>query len=476
MQLTPDLQELNENSSKTNALYKFFYPKSIALLGATEDPAKFGNAVTKNLMENPNLQVKLIPISRSRDSVMGLKAYSSILDVPEDIDLAIILVPSKVVPLVVDQCIEKSVKRIIVVTAGFGEISEEGKQIEQEMARKCRNAGIRMIGPNCVGIQNADIGMNASFIQAPMKGNISMVSQSGSLGCALIDGMRWDNLGISKFANIGNGVDTSFTEIIAYFKEDPNTHVIAVYTEAIKDGKAFYTELKAVTPQKPVVILKGGRTTAGMAAAGSHTGSIASNYRILKTAVEQAGGVLCESIEDYLTAFKTFSYLPIPKGVKIGVLTNSGGSGVLYSDNAEEQGLVLAEFSEALKAKLKSSVIDLVQMINPLDMIAGATEETYYEITKAMLEPGSGIDIVVPCGVNPPFLGMTFENHFRGMIRAWNETGRKKPLIPLLFFGSGYETLVSFAQKEGVAFFSTPHEAAYATKLLIDRMNFLNRV
>ncbi len=452
----------------------FFTPKTIAVIGATEDPSKFGNAVTTNLLDNPHLEAKIFPISRSSEKIYGLKAYKSILDVPEEISLAIVLVPAKVVPLVVDQCIQKSAKRIIVVTAGFGEISAEGKKIEQEMARKCRDAGIRMIGPNCVGIQNVDIGMNASFIQSPIKGNISMVSQSGSFGCAMIDGMRWNDLGLSKFANIGNGADLTFDEILDYFKEDDKSHVIAVYTEAVKDGKSFFKELKEITPYKPVVVLKGGRTQAGMAAAGSHTGSLASNYIILKAAVEQAGAVMCEKMEDYVTALKTFSRLSVPKGNRIGVLTNSGGAGVLYSDNAEEQGLHLAHFSDSLIEKLNSYLIDLVQKVNPLDMIAGANEDSYYQVTKVMLEDPE-IDIVVPCGMYPPFLGMKFENNFRGMVKAWNETGRKKPLIPLLVFGDGYGGVVEYAMRENVAFFSTPHEAAYATKLLIDRMNFLNR-
>lgn len=462
------------SSSQNNTCYKFFYPKSIALIGATENPTKFGNAVTKNLVENHTLKAKLYPISRSRDTIMGIPAFKSIFDVPDTIELALILVPAKYVPQVVDECIEKKVKRIIVITAGFGEINNEGKAIQKTMAMKSRRAGIRLIGPNCVGIQNTAIGMNASFIQAPLPGKVGMVSQSGSFGCAIIDGMRWNNIGISKFANIGNAADVSFDEVIRYYGEDEETAVIAIYTESVKDGKLFFKELQDIACKKPVVVLKGGRTSAGMAAAGSHTGSIASNYIILKTAVEQAGGIICERMEDYITALKTYSSLPIPTGNRIGVLSNSGGTGVLYSDYAEEQGLTLTEFSDSLKAKLKPLLIDLVQLVNPLDMIAGAAEESYYSITKTMLEDDS-VDIVVPAGVYPPFLGMKFENNFRGMIRAWDETGRKKPMIPLLVFGRGYEEVVKVAKEMNVPIFSTPDEAAYATRLLIDRMKFLNR-
>ncbi|MHA1719084.1 MAG: acetate--CoA ligase family protein [Promethearchaeota archaeon] len=454
---------------------QFFYPQTIAVIGATDDPKKFGNAVTSNLLSNKNLEAHVFPISRKNPSVSGLKAYTSVKDVPVDLDLAIILVPAPVVPSIVDQCIEKKVKRIIIVTAGFGEINQEGKKIEQQMLEKCKSAGIRIIGPNCVGIQNVDIGMNASFIQSPIPGNISMVSQSGSFGCAVIDGMKWQNCGLSKFANIGNAIDVSFDDIIDYFKDDENSKVIAVYLESVKNGKRFYNGLKEISPKKPVVVLKGGRTSAGMAAAGSHTGSIASNYRVLKTAVEQAGGTMCKTIEEYIIALKTFSYLPLPRGKKIGVLTNSGGTGVLFSDKAEELDLELVKFSDNLKEKLSPHLISLVQKVNPLDMIAGAGEKQYYEITKAMLEEDSGIDIVVACGVYPPFLGMKFENNYRGIINAWNDTGRKKPVIPLLVFGNGYETIIDFAQQEHVPYFSSPSEAAYAIKILIQRMDFLNK-
>ena len=218
---------------------QFFYPQTIAVIGATDDPKKFGNAVTSNLLSNKNLEAHVFPISRKNPSVSGLKAYTSVKDVPVDLDLAIILVPAPVVPSIVDQCIEKKVKRIIIVTAGFGEINQEGKKIEQQMLEKCKNAGIRIIGPNCVGIQNVDIGMNASFIQSPIPGNISMVSQSGSFGCAVIDGMKWQNCGLSKFANIGNAIDVSFDDIIDYFKDDENSKVIAVYLESVKNGKRF---------------------------------------------------------------------------------------------------------------------------------------------------------------------------------------------------------------------------------------------
>ena len=451
----------------------FFYPKSIAIIGATGDPKKFGNEVTKNILNNKNLMSRVYLVSHGSKEIEGLKTYNSILDITDDIDISIILVPANVVESVIDQCIEKKVKGIIIVTSGFGEINEEGKRKEKKIVDKCREAGIRVIGPNCVGIQNADIGLNASFIQTPPQGEISMISQSGSFGCAVFYQMERESIGCSKFANIGNGVDVSFDDFLSFFNHDANTKIICVYIETLTKGRRFYEKLREITPIKPVIVLKGGKTATGMLAAQSHTGSIASNYKILKTAITQAGAILCENVSDFITAIKTFSLILPPEGEHVGILTNSGGNAVFFSDNVDKFNLKLAEFSNALKEKIAPHLISLVQKINPLDMIGVAQERQYYNVAREMFED-PGIDIVVGSAVIPPFLGMKSDEHFRGLIRAWNETGRKKPLIPLFLFSEGFKDLKELAKKEKVPIFFTPHEAAYAINLLINRKKFLN--
>ena len=283
-------------------MHNFFFPKSIAVIGATANPRKFGNAVTINILKNKNLESELFLVTQKSNEILGLKCYKSILDVPKDVDLAIILVPAKAVDGVIDQCIEKQVKRIIIVTAGFGEINQEGKKAEKRIAEKCTKVGIRVMGPNCVGIQNLDIGLNASFIQAAPPGIISMISQSGSFGCASFYAMERENLGCSKFANIGNNVDISFVEVLEFFREDPNSRIICIYMETIEDGRKFLKSLKSIVPIKPIIVLKGGRTSSGMKAASSHTGSIATNYKMLKTSIKQAGATLCENASDFITA------------------------------------------------------------------------------------------------------------------------------------------------------------------------------
>jgi len=454
----------------------FFYPKTIAVIGATDNPKKFGNAVTINILQNKNLISEIFLVSRKRKEISGLKCYSSVLDIPKDVDVAIILVPAKVIDEVVDQCISKKVKGIIIITAGFGELNEEGKIKEREISSKCKNAGIRVMGPNCVGVQNSDIGLNASFIQTAPQGEIGMISQSGSFGCASFYAMEREFIGCSKFANIGNNIDVSFNEILEFLLIDKPTNIISLYMETVENGRGLLKTLKKVVNSKPIVVLKGGRTNYGMKAASSHTGSIASNYTLLKNFLKQSGVLLCENVSDFVVALKTLSYLPIPKGEQIGVLTNSGGCSVLFSDKAEEFHLKLAEFSQEFKEKVSHHLIQgLVKLVNPLDMIGAADENTYYNVTKLMLED-SKIDIVVACVVIPPFLEMKSEEHYRGIIRAWNKTGRKKPLIPLLLFSEEFKSVRELSMREKSTLFFTPHEASFAIKVLIDRMNFLNRI
>ncbi len=211
-----------------------------------------------------------------------------------------------------------------------------------------------------------------------------------------------------------------------------------------------------------------------MKSASSHTGSIATDYTSLKAAIKQSGATLCESLMDYTTAIKAFSFLPLPKGKRVGVLTNSGGSAVLFSDSAEEFGLEIVEFSESFKEKINPFVIPLVKKVNPLDLIAGADGEAYYNVTKAMLE-NPDIDMVVPCSVIPTFLEMTPDEHYIGVLKAWNETGRKKPILPIFMSGVLVEHIKGIAEKEKAPIFLSPKEAAFAAKVLIDRSQKLQK-
>ncbi len=458
-----------------NAALYFFNPRSIAIIGATADPKKFGNAVTKNILENKVLQCEIYLITQNSEDIQGKKCYRFLSEVPGEVDLVIILVPARIVEIVINQCIKKKVKGIIIITAGFGEIDDIGKRVEQEIVRKCKENGIRVMGPNCVGIQNLEMGLNASFIQTAPGGSIGMISQSGSIGCACFYEMQEWNLGCSKFASIGNNVDFSYFELLEYLKEDEHTRLISIYMESIKNPKEFLKVLRLLTPVKPVISLKGGKNAIGMQTASSHTGSLASDNRILKAALHQVGTIPCDTIGEFITAMKTFSYLPLPKGEKIGILTNSGGTAVLFCDHLERFNLQLASFSAEFIDKITPHVIPLVKKVNPLDMIAGAGEKEYFEITRAMLEDPT-IDIIVVGLVIPPFLEMDPGEHFKGAVKAWNQTGREKPLLILNLFGEHFSGIKQISKEEKITFFTNPLDVALSIKFLIERMKFLNHL
>ncbi len=459
----------------TQSLTPFFQPHSIAIIGATDNPKKIGYAITKNILENPKGNYKISLVSYKKGEILGHLAVSSILDLNQTIDLAIVLVPARFVESIISECIKKKVKSIIIVTAGFGEMGISGKNVQNRIAKQVHEANIRLIGPNCVGIQNISFGLNASFIQKPLAGGISMITQSGSIGAACIWEFNAQDMGMAKFTNLGNAADVQFYEILEYYSSDPETQVIAIYLESLQEGRQFYEMLQKVTRKKPVIILKGGTSTKGMQAAQSHTGSLSSNFSVFQAMVHQAGGILCDTLDEFITALKTFSYVPLPQGAKIAVVTGSGGSSVLFSDYAERFGFHFAIFSPELEKELGSHLIELVKMENPLDMIASADENTFYHVTKTLLASPE-IDIIVPCSLVPPFLEQEPQSHMRGVLHAWQETGQKKPIIPLMVYGEMFPELQTLRRTHRFPLFFTPKEAATAVKYLLIRFKYLNRI
>lgn len=463
------------NTIEMNQLDHLFNPRSICFVGATTDPMKIGSAIVKNLSKLLDSSLKIYFVAKKLKELHGSPVYSSILEIKAEIDLVLIMVPSKYVEQVIDECISIRVKGIIIMSAGFGELTKEGKIIEQRIVNKCNNVGIRVVGPNCVGLQNTQIDLNASFIQHPPKGNVGMVSQSGSLAAACIWKWRAQGIGCSKMINLGNASDIKIPEIVQYFQTDDETDVITVYMESIKNGREFVRILQKTTKTKPVLVLKGGRNPTGLTAAQSHTGSISTNYDILKAALTQAGGISCISLGEFNTGVKTFAHLPVPKGEKIGVITASGGGGVLYCDFLEDFNLKLSTFSETLKSQISEVVIPLVRLINPLDIIASADETNFYETTKILLQ-SSEIDIVVICSLVPPHQPGEPQSHMRGVLNAWDETGRQKPVIPIMINAENFSEISNLSHEGKMPIYYSPKAAAYATSLLIKRKNYLKKV
>ena len=451
-------------------LSMFFEPSSIAIVGATDDPLKFGHEVTKNIVQstkNAEKPPQIIPINPKKEKIMGFQAFPSLKDYGKPVDLVIVLVPKKAVRAVVEDALEIGTRGIIIVTAGFGEYNEEGKKEEQYLVNIAKKRNTRIIGPNCVGIVNTRIPLNASFIITPPKGNIAMISQSGSMGAALI----YSGIPLGLFANIGNQADVTETEVLEYFLSLNDINVVGLYLETLKEPRKFYETIK--NSSKPVVVLKSGRTSQGAKSAASHTGSIATSQVAFEAAIKQAHQFLSLNELEFLSMLRVLSkYYPI-ENPKIGIITNAGGPAVTLSDLLAEAEITLGELTKKTKEKIASQFPPLVKPNNPMDIIASAREEDYYKATKAFLEDPN-IDILIPICVVPTFLEMKPEEHMRGVLRAIKDTNTKKPVLPVWLSGEIAKIGRELSEKEGIPSFGTLPEVVYAVKTLYRKKLFSN--
>ncbi|MFH1422020.1 MAG: acetate--CoA ligase family protein [Planctomycetota bacterium] len=386
-----------------------FRPKSIAVIGASKNKGKIGREIIHNLIEG-EFEGKVFPINPKADVIHSIKCYNSVLKVPDDVDLAVIVVPRDAVKSVVEECIKKGVKGIILITAGYRETGEEGKKLEEELTESVRKAGIRLVGPNCMGIINADLDtkMNTTFASAkPLSGKTLFLSQSGALGQAIIDYSSEIGIGFSKFVSLGNRVDVSVNDIVSYCSDDPNVELILLYLESFGNPRNFIKIARKLSKKKPIIAVKSGRTAAGAKAAVSHTGSLAGLDVAVDALFEQCGVLRAATIEELFEMAKGFVDQPRPKGNKIAILTNAGGPAILATDAFASRGLELAQFSEDTKEKLKKIVSAQASVANPVDMTGSSTAEQYTQCMDIIIAD-KNIDSLLVVFVPPIFLH-TFE-------------------------------------------------------------------
>ncbi|GMX58787.1 MAG: hypothetical protein MCSN_4410 [Candidatus Microsyncoccus archaeolyticus] len=358
-------------------------PQSIAIIGASGEPKTVGMGLVNNLIDS---QKKVYYINPFKEEVLGTKTFKNINDVKEKIDLAIIAVPAKVVLEVLNDCINKKVKGIIVISSGFGETGEKGKELEIQLKELADKAKIPLIGPNCLGIMNLNKDLNASFAPlTPKKGNIALVSQSGALIDALIDVSTKTNLGFSKIISYGNESQVDLLEFLEYLKKDKETKVILLYLEGVKDGKRFFEIAKDVSKEKPIIVLKSGKSKLGEKAISTHTGSLAGGYDVYRAVFKQTGLIEVDSIEELLDVGKALSFLNRPKK-GIGIITNGGGLGVLAVDYCEKYGIEIKELSKETTEKLDKELEKVLIKRNPLDVLGDADSERYEIGIKSLLE------------------------------------------------------------------------------------------
>ncbi len=447
-------------------LSAFFNPRGVAVIGASDDPKKLGYEVFKNLRSYKG--GKVYPINPRREYVQGVKAFKSVLEVPGPVDMAVIVVPKKFVKQALIECGERGVKAVVIITAGFSEVGPEGARDEEELVAIARKYGMRIVGPNCVGVMNTRVDLNATFIMPAKKGSVAFVSQSGALGGAIIYKTVKEKVGFSKFVSVGNMADADFADLMEYLANDPETTAIALYVEGLKDGKRFMEVARKVTRVKPVIALKGGRSEAGSRAVASHTGSLAGNFRVYEAAFKQAGVLVADAIDEMISMARAFTQ-PLPKGDRVAILTNAGGAGVLLTDQLEARGLKLANLSDGTRAHLKSFLPPIASVRNPVDTTAGARGRDYYECVKALLTD-SNVDLLVAACVVPTFAGMTPTEHAEGIIKAVKELGEggvRKPVIAMFMAGHVSEESRRVLEENNIPTYERPEDAAAAAAALV---------
>lgn len=355
----------------------FFNPQSVAIVGASRQKGKVGYEILKNIID-ARFEGEIFPVNPKADTIEGLKCYPDLQSIGQAPDLVVIIIPAKFVPAMMQQCVKVGVKSVIIITAGFKEVGEEGRELEKRISQIARQAGIRLIGPNCLGLIVPANKLNACFGgKLPAVGSIGYLSQSGALLTAILDMANASGIGFSKLVSIGNKADVNELDLISAFAQDPNTKVIAGYLESITDGDAFVREAEQISQEKPILLVKSGGTSAGAKAASSHTGSLAGSETAYECVFERAGIIRCDSIRSQFDYAQAFAYQPLPKGKRIAVITNAGGPGIMATDAIVQQGLDFAEMSEATVEKLAAALPAAANCHNPIDVLGDALADRY---------------------------------------------------------------------------------------------------
>ena len=438
-------------------LKHLFMPKSVAVIGASRHPGKIGHEILRNLIEY-GFEGKIYPINPTAEEILGLKVYPSILDVPDEVDLAVISIPAHKVPHVLEECGEKGVKTTAIISSGFGEIGNV--ELEREVLDIARKYGIRILGPNIIGVVYTPSKLNASFgPRDVVKGNIAFLSQSGALGIALMGWTITEEIGLSAVVSLGNKIDIDDADLLEFFYEDENTRVITIYMEGLRDGRKFMKVAAKVTKKKPVIVLKSGRSERGAKAAASHTGSLAGADRIFDAAFKQSGVLRAITFEDMFDWARALATQPPVKMNEAVIITNGGGAGVMATDAAEEYGVNLLEPSPKLTETFRKYMPEFGSPKNPVDLTGQANAESYYGAVKAAFESEEvGAIIVLYCrtAVLDP---MDMAKAVMDAVKDAKEEGYVKPIVVNLLGGEDTIKASKELNRKGIPSYPIPERA-----------------
>lgn len=461
-------------------LDQFFNPGSIAVIGASRKNNSAGQGILKSLLKggvfeyktNKPFKGKLYAVNPNADSVLGVECYPSVLDIKEKVDLAVIAVPSKIVPSVIDECARKKVKGAIIISAGFGETGEKGKELEKIIMATARKAGLRIVGPNCLGLMKPSSNLNVSFGPClPKEGNVAFFSQSGALIDSVIDWSLEMNYGFSAIVSLGNKIDLTISDFLLWAEKDKETKSIALYLEGLTEGKDFMKIAKKVSKSKPIVALKAGRSQTGMRAVSSHTGSLAGSYEIYKAAFRQSGVQVADNVEELFEMAEALAHQPACRN-SIAIITNGGGAGVLCADHCEILGLNLAELSPKTISKLDASgkMHPAYSRRNPLDLVGDALHDRYEVALDAVLSQKDVFGVIVIQTLQTMTESVL---DARAVLKARNDYP-DKPIVTSYMGGKFSKKAVELLECNKVPDFNIPHKAAKAMKALVDRKEWLD--
>jgi acetyltransferase len=442
---------------RNSPLDVFFAPQSVAVIGATENPGTVGRTILWNLVTSP-FGGTVFPINPKRPSVLGLKAYKKIEEVPEVVDLAVVVTPAQTVPGIVRECGEAGVKGIVIISAGFKEIGAAGAELERQVLAEARKYKIRIIGPNCLGVMSPLTGLNATFAATVARpGNVGFISQSGALCTAVLDWSLKEMVGFSAFLSLGSMLEVGWGDLIDYLGNDPRTRSIVIYMESIGDARSFISAAREVALNKPIIVIKAGRTEAAAKAAASHTGSLAGSDEVLDAAFRRSGVLRVNSIADLFYMAEVLSKQPRPKGPHLTILTNAGGPGVLATDSLITGGGELTELSPEVMDALNQVLPPVWSHNNPIDIIGDAAPERYAKAVEiAAKDPNSDGLLVILTGQ-----AMTDPTQTAEQLKPYAKLDRK-PILASWMGGADVAAGEAILNRAGIPTFPYPDTAARA--------------
>ena len=445
-----------------------FRPRSIAVIGASSRRGSIGREIVHNLVDF-DFQGKLFPVNPTTEFIHSIKSYPSVMDIPDSVDLAIVVVRASLVIPVAKECGKKGVRGLIVITAGFKEIGDEGAARERELLEICREHGMRLVGPNCMGVFNGDprVNLNATFAPgAPLPGSIGFVSQSGALGIAVWTEMQRRRLGLSQFVSVGNKPDIAGNDLLEYWQHDPDTNLIAMYIESLGNPRRFTQLARKITRTKPILMVKSGRTSAGQRAATSHTGALSGLDEATDALLRQTGVIRARTIDDMMALMQAFTKCKPPERDRVAVLTNAGGPGIMAADALSGYGMQVVELSQDTRQKLEALLPSEASVRNPVDMVAGATHESFGACLSVLLDAPE-VDIII-CAFVPPIM-VNPTDVLRAISDAWR--GHDKPVLMVLMAEDRHFDEIPQQLPDCPPLYRYPETAAYAAAEMVNWAN-----